>query len=46
MALCVELALEESMDGCQTDNIMNGHPQISEPKEYVAIVYSLFYSAF
>jgi len=34
------------MDRSTTDNIMNGHPQISQTKEYIAIVYSLFYSAF
>lgn len=41
-----ELTLEEAMDQDKTDNIINGHPQISEPKEYIAIVHSLFYSAF
>jgi len=38
--------LEEAMDRDKTDNIINGHPQNSEPKEYIAIAHSLFYSAF
>jgi hypothetical protein len=43
---------EEALDctvwrkGGKTDNIMNSHPQISEPKEHIAILYSLIHSAF